>query len=206
MAVAFTAWDFNVTYVELFASIIALVAVALAAAGTRWAWPCYFVSAALYAWLFFSMELLASGMLQLVFIAAAVWGWFTWGSDGVTESRRLSGRSRLGLFASAFSAWLFLAPALAAIGAAATLLDSLVLVGSVIAQVLMVKGYVEAWPAWVLVNVVGTFHYAHQELYFTSLLYFVLLLLGLWGWWQWSRKPQVQVPDAGHDANVVVKA
>lgn len=36
----------------------------------------------------------------------------------------------------------------------------------------------------------GTYHYANQQLYFTSLLYFVLLLMGVWGWWQWSRHSQ----------------
>ena len=87
------------------------------------------------------------------------------------------------------SSWLALTPVQNSIGAAATLLDAFVLVGSVAAQVLMVRGYVEAWAAWVVVNVVGTYHYAQQQLYFTGLLYFVLLLLAVWGWWQWSRKP-----------------
>ena len=46
-----------------------------------------------------------------------------------------------------FVVWLGLMPVLSSIGAAATLLDAFVLVGSVAAQVLMVKGFVEAWAA-----------------------------------------------------------
>lgn len=196
MAVVFTAWDYQVTYLELSASLIALVAVGLAAIGTRWAWPFYFVSAALYAWLFVEFDLLASALLQGIFLVAAVWGWFTWGKAGVTESKTLTIRWRVSLAAICVAAWLLLTPILNSIGAAATLLDAFVLVGSVVAQVLMVRGFVEAWPAWVIVNVVGTYHYAHQQLYFTSLLYFVLLLLGVWGWWQWSRKPAGAATEA----------
>ncbi len=190
MSVVFSAWDYQVTYLELIASILALVAVGLAALGKRWAWPFYFMSAALYAWLFVEFDLLASAALQGIFLVAAVWGWFAWGKEGVTEAKSLTVRIRLVLGAISVVAWLALTPLLNAIGAAATLLDAFVLVGSVVAQVLMVRGYVEAWPTWVIVNVVGTYHYANQQLYFTSLLYFVLLLMGVWGWWQWSRHSQ----------------
>ncbi|MEI2727868.1 MAG: nicotinamide riboside transporter PnuC [Candidatus Nanopelagicales bacterium] len=189
MGVVFTAWDYDVTYLELSAFFVAIIAVWLASVGTRWAWPFYFVSAVLYAWLFIEFDLLASALLQIIFMVAAVWGWFDWGRSGVSEAKTLSGRWRLSIVVVSIVAWLALTPVLNSIGAAATLLDAFVLVGSVAAQVLMVRGYVEAWAAWVVVNVVGTYHYAQQQLYFTGLLYFVLLLLAVWGWWQWSRKP-----------------
>lgn len=188
MSVVFSAWDYHVTYLELTASVLALVAVGLATRGTRWAWPFYFLSAALYAWLFVEFDLLASALLQGIFVVAAVWGWFSWRSAGVTESKVLARNFRVVLVCSCIVAWLALTPVLNAVGAAATLLDAFVLVGSVIAQVLMVRGYVEAWPAWVVVNIVGTYHYATQQLYFTSLLYFILLLMGVWGWLEWSRR------------------
>ena len=188
MGVVFTAWDYDVTYLELSAFFVAIIAVWLASVGTRWAWPFYFVSAVLYAWLFIEFDLLASALLQIIFMVAAVWGWFEWGRSGVSEAKTLSGRWRLSIVVVSIVAWLALTPVLNSIGAAATLLDAFVLVGSVAAQVLMVRGYVEAWAAWVVVNVVGTYHYAQQQLYFTGLLYFVLLLLAGWGWWQWSRE------------------
>ena len=189
MGVVFTAWDYDVTYLELGAFFVAIIAVWLASKGTRWAWPFYFVSAVLYAWLFIEFDLLASALLQIIFMVAAVWGWFDWGRGGVSEAKTLTLRWRVSIVVVSIAAWLVLTPILNSIGAAATLLDAFVLVGSVAAQVLMVRGYVEAWAAWVIVNVVGTYHYAQQQLYFTGLLYFVLLLLAVWGWWQWSRKP-----------------
>ena len=87
-------------------------------------------------------------------MVAAVWGWFDWGRSGVSEAKTLSGRWRLSIVVVSIVAWLALTPVLNSIGAAATLLDAFVLVGSVAAQVLMVRGYVEAWAAVEVTDVI----------------------------------------------------
>lgn len=201
METLFTAWDYDVTYLEFSAVIVSLIGISLAALGKRVAWPFYFLSGALYGWLFIEFDLLGSAILQLVFMGAAIWGWFDWGRDGVVASRSLSARWRVFGLLGVVVLWLIVTPILSEIGAAATLLDGFVLVGSVAAQFLMVKGYVETWPMWVIVNVVGTYHYANQQLYFTSVFYFVLLCLAIWGWWNWSRK---ETPAATGSDTVVV--
>jgi len=196
MNVLFTAWDYQVTYLEAAAVVVALIGVALAIKGTRWAWPFYLVSGVLYGLLFIQVDLIASAALQLVFIVAAVWGWFDWGTTGVVRSKTLSSRFRLiGAFAL-IVAWVALAPLLQLIGGVATWLDAFVFVGSLAAQVLMVLGYLEAWPMWVIVNIVGVVHYAQQALWFTALFYFVLLLMAIWGWRAWFERNEVDVEDA----------
>ena len=77
---------------------------------------------------------------------------------------------------------------LAKIGAAATWLDSFILVGSIVAQILMVKEKYENWPLWVVIDFVGTIHYARQELWFTSILYFVFTIIAFIGWKKWVTK------------------
>jgi nicotinamide mononucleotide transporter len=83
-----------------------------------------------------------------------------------------------------------LAPALASIGAAGTWLDSFILLGSLIAQILMVREKFEAWPIWFVVNIVATIHYARQDLWFTSLLYVVFTIIAVIGWRKWQSKAQ----------------
>jgi len=187
MQVAFTAWDYQVTFLELSAVIVALIGVALAIKGTRWAWPFYLASAILYAILFINVDLIASAWLQLVFIVAAAWGWFDWGSEGIVDPNAMKVRMRaigaLGLVV----AWIALTPLLSWLGGVATWLDAFVFVGSVAAQILMVLGYLESWPMWLVVNAVGTYHYAHQNLWFTSGFYFVLFVMAIVGWRQWAR-------------------
>ncbi len=190
MTILFTVWGYEVTALELSAAVLAIVAIGLGIRGTRWMWPLYFVSGALYAWLFVEYDLYASALLQLVFVVAAVWGWFTWGTEGVTQPRVLTARQRGLVLGGVLAAWVVTAPLLKAIGGAATWPDAFILVASLAAQVLMINEYVEAWPGWVIVNVVGVLHYANQDLWFTALLYAVLLLMGLTGWREWSQRRQ----------------
>ena len=84
--------------------------------------------------------------------------------------------------------WVLLAPTLARIGAAATWPDSFILLGSVIAQILMVREKFEAWPILFVVNIVATVHYANQELWFTSILYIVFTAVAIVGWRKWVVK------------------
>ncbi len=187
MFVLFTAWNYQVTVLEIFAVIASLIGVWLGTTGTRITWPWWIVSSSLYGVLFFNFELYASAILQIVFIFAAIWGWFGWGKDGANPSK-LQIREKLTWFVSSLIVWLILAPLLARIGAAATWFDSFILVGSVLAQVLMVKEKYEAWPIWVIVNLVATIHYARQELWFTSLLYSVFIFVAIVGWRKWLKK------------------
>lgn len=197
MTVLFTAWGYQVTLLELAAVAAAIAAIALGIKGTRWTWPLYLVSGALYGWLFWQFDLYASALLQLVFIAAAVWGWFTWGAEGVRRPGVLTTRVRILLLLGAAAAWAVTAPILQAVGGAATWPDAFILVGSLVAQVLMVLEYVEAWPGWIIVNVVGVLHYADQGLWFTALLYLVLIAMAVAGWRAWSARRAAALQSAG---------
>jgi len=189
MNVLFTAWNYEVTFLE-FASVVAsILAVGLGIIGTRWAWPFWILGSVLYGWLFLEFDLLASAALQLIFIAAAVWGWFGWGSKGA-QPQFLANKSRSYWLLFALIAWAGLNPLLKELGAVATYLDSFIFVGSFVAQVLMVKERIDAWIVWIAVDVVGTIHYARQELYFTALFYALLVVMAIQGWMRWSRMQQ----------------
>lgn len=187
MFVLFTAWNYQVTLLEICAVIASLIGVWLGTTGTRITWPWWILSSSLYGILFFNFELYASAILQFVFIVAAIWGWFGWGKEGAKPTKLLI-KERIIWFFLSLTSWLILAPMLALIGAAATWFDSFILVGSVVAQVLMVREKYEAWPIWVVVNAVATVHYARQELWFTSLLYLIFIFIAIVGWRKWTLK------------------
>ena len=81
-------------------------------------------------------------------------------------------------------------PILKELGAVATYLDSFIFVGSLVAQILMVQQRIDAWVIWIAVDVVGTIHYARQELYFTALFYAILVLMATQGWIRWLKMNQ----------------
>lgn len=187
MFIVFTAWNYQVTLIELLAVITSLIGVWLGTTGARITWPWWIISSVLYAILFFQYKLYSSALLQIVFILAAIWGWFGWSSSGAKPGK-LSSKNRVLLVIFSIIFWVVLAPMLAKIGAAATWLDSFILVGSIVAQILMVKEKYENWPLWVVIDFVGTIHYARQELWFTSILYFVFTIIAFIGWKKWVTK------------------
>lgn len=194
MIVLFTVWGYDLTLIEFASVILAFLAIALGIVGTRWTWPPYFLSSLLYGWLFIEFDLFASAAMQLIFMTAAVWGWFSWGREGVRVPGRLSRVGRLRGAIGVMVAWALLAPLLKSIGGAATWGDAFMLVGSLAGQLLMVTQKVEAWPVWIAVNTVGTVLYASQGLYFTSLFYAALILMAVTGWRAWSARAAAPLP------------
>lgn len=189
MNVLFTAWNYEVTILEFGSVIASILAIWLGILGTRWAWPFWILGSALYGWLFLEYDLLASAALQLIFIAAAIWGWFGWGAKGA-QPKLLSNKNRTYWLFFAMIAWAGLNPLLKELGAVATYLDSFIFVGSLVAQILMVQQRIDAWVIWIAVDVVGTIHYARQELYFTALFYAILVIMAAQGWFRWLKMNQ----------------
>jgi nicotinamide mononucleotide transporter len=184
--VLFTVLGYQVTLLELLAVIASATGVWLGTTGKRIMWPWYGLSGVLYGWLFFNYDLYASALLQFVFIAAAIWGWFGWGPQGAV-SRNLSWALRVGILSAGTVIWLLITPILVSIGAAAALPDAFGLVFSVIAQVLMVLQFRENWIAWLVVNIVYVGLYWSQDLKFTSLLYVAFAAIALRGWINWQK-------------------
>ena len=188
MSVLFTLWGYEVTAIEFASVITAFLAIALSIRGNRWTWPFYFLSSLLYGWLFVEFHLFASAAMQLIFMAAAVWGWFSWGEEGAETPTHLGPALRMRGAIGVLVLWSLAVPLLQSIGGAASWVGAFMLVGSLAAQVSMVLQKTEARPTWIVVNTVGAGLYASQGLYFTSLFYAVLILMAVAGWRAWSQR------------------
>jgi nicotinamide mononucleotide transporter len=128
-------------------------------------------------------------------MAAAIWGWFSWGQEGVHLPVELSRRRRIGGMVGILMLSALAAPVLQSIGGVATWGDAFMLVGSLAGQLLMVRQKVEAWPVWAVVNTVGTTLYASQGLYFTALFYGVLIVMSVTGWRTWHSRATIASPE-----------
>ena len=186
MFTVFTAWGYEVSALELSAVITSFTAVLLGARGVRMTWPWYLVSASLYALFFYQVDLIASALLQFVFIAAAIWGWLGWKKSGVLP-RYLNNKERAIWLSALVASWLITAPALENIGAAATLPDSFLLISSTLAQAAMVLQRNETWIAWIVIDIFGTYHYANQGYLFTAFLYGVFTVIAFFGLKRWKK-------------------
>jgi nicotinamide mononucleotide transporter len=180
----FTAWGYEVSYLEFVASIASFIGVGLGITGRRITWPWWALSSVLYGVFFLQYELYASAALQIVFIAAAIVGWFGWEPTGAKPGP-LKNKYRLYTIAAILVATLILGPVLKSIGAASTYVDAILFFGSVTAQILMVYEKYDSWPLWLVVNLGYVALFSSQGLLFTTLLYVALTVMAAVGWRAW---------------------
>lgn len=180
----FTAWGYQVSYLEFIASLTSFIGVGLGTTGKRITWPWWALSSALYGIFFLQFKLYASAALQIVFIAAAVIGWYGWEPTGAKPGP-CKNKYRVLTVTSILLATLALGPVLKAIGAASTYVDAVLFFGSVAAQILMVYEKYDNWPIWLVVDAGYVALYATQGLLFTTLLYIAFTLLAALGWSRW---------------------
>jgi len=185
--VLFTAWNYQVTILEFTAALTSLIAVYLGTTGRKVMWPWWIASSALYALWFFDAKYYGSFATQFIFIAFGIWGWLSWKRTGAEPATlSLKGRAiAVGAFALS---WIAFAPYLKSIGAVAIWSDTFGLLGSLVAQVIMVKEKWENWVVWFAVDIVLTIQYFRGGAYFTSLVYLVFTAIAILGWSRWLSR------------------
>ncbi len=183
-SIFFTAWGYDVSYLEFIAALSSFIGVGLGITGRRITWPWWALSSALYGIFFIQYKLYASAALQLVFIAAAIMGWYGWGISGAKPGP-FKNNYRVFTLVAIVLATIALAPVLKALGAASTHVDAILFFGSLAAMILMVYEKYDSWPIWLVVDAGYVALYASQRLLFTTLLYLVFTLMAAIGWSTW---------------------
>jgi nicotinamide mononucleotide transporter len=193
-APAFTLWATPVSALEIVAFVLAVLMVVLNMRVNPVAWPLAIVSSLLYFALFWNSRLYGDASLQIFFAVVALWGWWQWlrgtQADGSgLRVRTLPARGRWALIAALAVAW----PATGLFLKTWTdtdvpWWDAFPTAGSLIGQWLLGRQYVENWPTWVAVNVVGVALFAYKGLWLTAGLYALFALLAIAGWRAWAQR------------------
>jgi nicotinamide mononucleotide transporter len=191
-SVAFTLWDYPTTWIELIAALLGLLMVFFTIAEQHWGWLFAILSSALYFLIFWNSRLYGDALLQMLFIALAVWGWWLW-LQGAKEMplrvTQLTSHQRLATLLAGLVLW----------GLTGSLLlnytdtdvpwwDAFPTAFSLVGQYLLARKRVENWWAWLVVNVVATGLFAWKALWLTTVLYIVFALLSVVGWRAWLRR------------------
>lgn len=184
LSIFFTAWGYDVSYLEFVASLVSFIGVALGITGKRITWPWWAASSVLYGIFFLQYKLYASAALQIVFVVAAVIGWYGWGPTGAKPGP-VKNSHRSYILAGILISTLALGPLLKYMGAASTYVDAILFFGSLAAQLLMVYQKYESWVLWLVVDIGYVALYASQGLLFTTLLYVLFTAMAALGWSSW---------------------
>jgi nicotinamide mononucleotide transporter len=175
---------------ELFAAALGVIAVWLTVKQNPWCWPIGLVMVLLYSWVFFEVKLYSDMLLQIIYAALQLYGWWQWTRGG--EARR--GRSVSQLEASTIA----LSLALGAVGslalgaamahwtdAAQPWLDAALTGFSLVAQWWMAQKRVQCWPLWLVLDVIFVGLFIYKGMYLTAGLYGLFAVIAIQGWREW---------------------
>lgn len=178
--------------VELVAAFLGFVNVWLTIRENIWCWPIGILNVTLYVKVFWDAKLYSDMGLQVIYIVLQFWGWYHWlhgGKDRPQPPVTLLGKRR-------FTAWLGAAViGSAALGwfmqsrtdAALPFVDATATIASLTAQYLMTRKYLECWFLWILVDVISIGMYAFKQLWPTTALYTLFLVMATCGYFVWRR-------------------
>ena len=209
---AFVCWGVSVTWLEVMDFVLALGSVLFNVYEIHWGWPLAIGSSVLYAWLFASARVYGDASLQVFFAATAAWGWWQWlfgrrrvaGSAAPPQPLRivaLDARGRLRVLVLWLAGWLALGLLLSRLtDSDVPWLDAFPTAGSVIAQILLARKYVDNWWVWVGVNVGSVALFGYKDLWLTALLYVIFVGLAVQGLVRWRRLLAQQAAAAGGSA------
>lgn len=173
---------------ELCAVLLGLVYVVLAARGSRWCWPAGGCSAALLAVLSWQAQLPMQAILQVGYVAMALYGWRRW---SVPATARPGWWPWTHHVIAIFAALLLCVPVTLILrqqlSSASPWIDSGTTLLSLVATWLTARMRIESWLYWIAIDAALAWLYAAQGLRATALLFGVYLFVAVVGLVSWLK-------------------
>ena len=197
--IAYEIIGYQISYVELIGTLFGLISVYLATKNNILTWATGIVNEIFLFILFFQVQLYADMFLQVYFFIITIYGWYYWEKNTAEKTiSKINFRNKL-LLASAififtmlsgflFSNIHFYLPEYFKSKASYPYIDSLVMVSSIVATVLLAKKKIENWYLWIAVDLVCVVLYFKKGIHFLSLEYFIFLGLASYGLYHWKKQ------------------
>ena len=177
---------------ELAAVIFAVAYLVLAVRENSLCWYAAGISTLIFLFIFWDVKLYMESGLQIYYLAMAFYGWYQWrGANRETASLQVSKwRAKQHVIALVLIATLtFISGSLLNSGTDANLpyLDSFTTWASVVTTFMVARKILENWFYWLVIDSVSIYLYLDRELYFTSLLFAIYIVIIFFGWFAWNR-------------------
>lgn len=185
----------NAAMLEWVAVALGVANIALLIRRSIWNFPFGIAMVALYFLIFREQRLYSEMLLQLFFAGVQLLGWIAWarsgGLDGPVTALRLPNPERwawpIGMvIGTAFWGW----AVMTLTDAVQPWWDAAIAIGSVAAQLLLVRRMIENWLVWIAVDILAIGLYWERGLHLTAGLYALFLIMCVIGWFEWRRAEQ----------------
>jgi len=182
---------------EWSAVVLALIYLILAIKENIWCWPSAFFSTAIYAWLFFDVNLFMESFLNAYYLVMAIYGWMQW-----TGNKTLEPDDSLSIVSWSLKTHLILILFLS-LGVLLTglllsnyttqdfaYLDSFTTIFALVATFMVTKKVLENWLYWIVIDVASVYLFYSKGLVLTSVLFSIYIILAVVGWFKWKAQFQ----------------
>ncbi|HBB91012.1 MAG TPA: nicotinamide riboside transporter PnuC [Bacteroidales bacterium] len=184
--------------IEVAAAAVSITYVILSVRQIKWLWWFGLASAILYAIVYLNAGFYAGMGLQFYYAAISFYGWWQWtrkhqgneshGQLKVSHLRLKTGLILLLTFAilwSAISLTLFYGT-----DSKVPVWDGLISAGGIVATWMLARKILQHWLVWILIDAISIAVYAWQEMYATTVLFFIYVCTAIIGYSQWKKSMQ----------------
>ena len=179
--------------IEIIAVISAILYLLLAAKESVKCWYAVIISSSLYFYIMYDAGLIMEAYLQIFYIVMAIYGWFKWTkSIQINSNNRIRTWSNMKHFITITSV-VILAVITGFIlkkytNAALPFLDAFTSWGAIITTYMVAQKILENWIYWFVIDSISIYVFLSRELYLTSLLFFIYLIIICFGYASWRKK------------------
>lgn len=192
-------WVQTLNWLEVFAVFTSYVCTFLCVVERRSNYPIGAVSNAAYALLFFQFGLYASAITTGYLTFALAYGWFRWKSDKNTRPVTFVQPKWIPVYILSTAAFYGVALWLVTLaGGVLAPTDTMILIGTMLAQFLLDNKKIETWGVWAIVNVFAIYTYATAGLPLVAFQYIFFLANVFYGAYMWrvSQKETIVTQPA----------
>lgn len=183
----------SATWLEQVATILGVGGVWLMIRQNLWAFPVGILQVSLSAVVFYEYRLYADMALQVVFLAALVYGWWHWIHGGSKRDEQIPvtrltmgavvGWVLVGLAVNGFWGWWLAGHTDASMPYA----DAFIAAFSLVGQWLQARKKLENWICWLVVDLFAVGVFWRKELYWFAVLYGLFCFMAWGGLRAWRR-------------------
>jgi len=183
-------------WIEIIAATLGIIAIYFQIKVKPFYWVISLVVSSMYIIVYFSAKLYADMSMQFYYVGMSIYGLYVWLSGNYSSDKKIIHISKI----KDLKSWLLIA----LISALSFFIigyilknftdsnvpwwDSFTTSLSFVATWMLARKKIENWLIWIVVNATSVALYIYKQLYPTTILFIILTLLAIVGYFQWKRE------------------
>ena len=179
-------------WIEITGAILGIIYLYLEYKASFRMWPVGILMSLFYTYVYITTKFYSFAIINIYFILAGIYGWIKWNKSNTEESSIELRHCPKKFFAPILLALVIVFIFLVAIlryftDSPVTYGDSFVTTFSMVAMWMLAQRYVEQWILLIILNIVSVFIYFQQDLYATTIMYFIYSIVSCFGFIKWKN-------------------